>query len=431
MASVSPLRSVERFTRELVFAIGRRSGLVEIFDISGSLIAAVGQSGQSSPITQVDIVSPTSSRCSGCKVSSDEGFFVISTSSDQVYVDRVIPPSTLVCRCSASRRSIDEITRLSISSPQGQSSELSLVVPPSALRARMSPCTSPRKSPSLLPPTSNGEFPLSSHGTRKLSAYHSHDTLASSNATPTSANVAVNSMGLSLNGNGSNDHDIFISESQSQSQTPTPDWTDMEIFPLGAITAPQGKWIIVNNVLIGLRRSLPGISHESWQLWTIDLTLPYNGATLNVTTASLAVLSVSTRQDLLDTLYSDEDVSSDHKRTERLLSLSGRATFPPIRGSFSVPTYPTLAYIEIRNLEPKGNGFVAAFGNQLGIITLPEREQEVDQTVGQGYGLTVGGITPRSRLNSNSGQVGNGISTGTLLGLTPPPPRKFDDKKSN
>jgi hypothetical protein len=426
MSATSPLRSIERFTRKQVFAIGRQSGLVEIFDTSGTLVGAVGQSGQLSPITQVDIVAPPSSRCSGCKISCEEGFFVISTSSDQVYVDRVIPPSTLVCRCSASRRSLDEVTRLSISSPRSKSSELSLVVPPSALRARISPCTSPRKSPSLLPPASNGEFPLSSHGTRKLSAYHSHDTLAS-NATPTSANVAVNSMGLSLNGNGSgngfSDHDPFTNDQGQSTQAPTPDWTDMEVFPLGAISAPQGNWILVNDILVGLRRSSPGINHDQWQLWTVDLTLPYNGTTLNVTTAPLAELEETTRHQLFDTLYTDGDISSDHKRTERLLSLSGRASFPPIRGSFSVPTYPSLAYIEIRNLEPKGNGFVAAFGNQLGVITLPERAEEVDQ----GYGLSVGvGMTPRSRLNSTSGQ-GNG----TLLGLTPPPPRKFDDKKSN
>jgi len=438
MSAISPLRSIERFTRKQVFAIGRQSGLVEIFDTAGTLVGAVGQSGQLSPITQVDIVAPLSSRCSGCKVSCEEGFFVVSTSSDQVYVDRVIPPSTLVCRCSASRRSLDEVTRISISSPRSKSSELSLVVPPSALRARISPCTSPRKSPSLLPPTSNGEFPLSSHGTRKLSAYHSHDSMAS-NATPTSANVAVNSMGLSLNGNASgngfSDHDPFTNDQGQSTQAPTPDWTDMEVFPLGAISAPQGNWILVNDFLVGLRRSSPGISHDQWQLWTVDLTLPYNGTTLNVSAAPLAELEESTRHQLLDTLYSDGDISSEHKRTERLLSLSGRASFPPIRGSFSVPTYPSLAYIEIRNLEPKGNGFVAAFGNQLGVITLPERPEEMDISAGQGYGLSVGvGMTPRSRLNSTSGQGnGNGIvnGNGTLLGLTPPPPRKFDEKKSN
>jgi len=434
MTAVSPLRSIERFTRKQVFAIGRQSGLVEIFDTTGTLVGAVGQSGQSSPLTQVDIVAPSSSRCSGCKVSCEEGFFVISTSSDQVYVDRVIPPSTLVCRCSASRRSIDEVSRLSISSPKSKTSELSLVVPPSASRARISPCTSPRKSPSLLPPTSNGEFPLSSHGTRKLSAYQSHDSMAS-NATPTSANIAVNSMGLSLNGNGSgsgfSDHDPFTNDQGQSTQAPTPDWTDMEVFPLGAISAPQGNWILVNDVLVGLRRSSPGINHDQWQLWTVDLTLPYNGTTLNVSTAPLAELEESTRHQLLDTLYADGDISSEHKRTERLLSLSGRASFPPIRGSFSVPTYPSLAYIEIQNLEPKGNGFVAAFGNQLGVITLPERVGQTDTSASQGYGLSVGvGMTPRSRLNSTSGQV-NGNGNGTLLGLTPPPPRKFDDKKSN
>jgi hypothetical protein len=243
-------------------------------------------------------------------------------------------------------------------------------------------------------------------------------------------------MGLNLNGlgngSGSSDQDTFANDQSTSTQAPTPDWTDMEVFPLGAISAPQGNWILIKDILVGLRRSSPGINHDQWQLWTVDLTLPYNGTTLNVTTAPLAELDENTRQSLFETLYSDGDISSEDRRTERLLSLSGRASFPPIKGSFSVPTYPSLAYIEIRNLEPKGQtGFVAAFGNQLGVITLPERGEDVESSMGQGYGMNVGvGMTPRSRLNSTSGQ-GNGNGAGALLGLTPPPPRKFDDKKSN
>jgi hypothetical protein len=453
MTSISPLRAIERFTRKPVFAIGRRSGIVEVFDIAGTLIGAVGQPGQLASIDQVDIVAPITSRCTGCNVTSDEGFFVISTAGDQVYIDRIIPPNVLVCRCSTSRRSLDDGSRISISGPSKSSDSLSisLVVPPSSSRARVSPCTSPRKSPSLLPPTSNGEFPLSSHGTRKLSAYHSHDSMSTSTTANTGSGTAVNSMGLSINGNGINgngngngaiENDTFAGDqTQGQAQPPTPDWTDMEVFPLGAISAPQGNWIIVDNILIGLRRSSPGISHDQWQIWTIDLSLPYNGTTLNVSTSPLADLEESTRQSLFDTLY-DEDgcIPSERKRSERLSSLSGRATFPPIRGSFSVPTFPSLAYIEIRNLEPKGpRGFVAAFGNQLGIITLPERQRDEVPVQGQGqgqghYSMGVGGMTPRSRLNSTSASGngnGNGEKRPNTLGLTPPPPRKFDDKKVN
>lgn len=438
MTSLSPLRTVERFTRKPVFAIGRRSGIVEIFDMAGTLIGAVGQTGQLASIDQVDIISPPMSRCSGCNVVSDEGFFVISTAGDQVYIDRVIPPNVLVCRCSTSRRSLDDGSRISISGPSKSSDSLStsLVVPPSSSRARISPCTSPRKSPSLLPPTSNGEFPLSSHGTRKLSAYHSHDSMS---ATVNSGNsTAVNSIGLSINGHGNGhaaiDNDPFAGEqtqTQSQAQPPTPDWTDMEVFPLGAISAPQGNWIVVDDILIGLRRTSPGINHDQWQLWTIDLSQPYNGTTLNVSTCPLVELEESTRQTLFETLYDDDgNIPSERKRSERLLSLSGRATFPPIRGSFSVPTYPSLAYIEVRNLEPKGQrGFVAAFGNQLGVITLPERQRDELPVQNQGlFSMGVGGMTPRSRLNSTSG---TGEKRPITLGLTPPPPRKFDDKKVN
>jgi hypothetical protein len=414
--TVSPLRSLPGYHDDQLLAVGRTSGLVEVFDATGSLIAAVGPSQDMAQIEKVDIASPAFSRCTGCNVTCDEGFYVISTSTEQkVFIDRIIPPHTLVCRCSPPRRSFDEQARLSIGMGSPSKSAESLVVPPSAARAKISPSTSPRRSPSLLPPTSNGEFPLSSHGTRKLSAYQSHDSLM---ATPT----ANGSLGLFVNepngdiGNGTN------------GQVASPDWSDMEVFPLGAVTAPDGNWIVVDNTVLGLRRSSPGIGHEQWQVWAIDLTAPYNGSTLNVETVPLVELEESTRDALFASLqYEDERTSSNAQRTERLLSLSGRATFPPIRGSLSVPTYPNLAYIEIGSFHPKGdNSFIAGFGNQVGVFTLQKREKVEHDTGHYGLGAM---MTPRSRLNSTSAGVVDGKRPAMMLGLTPPPPRKVSEER--
>lgn len=416
--TVSPLRSLPGYRGNQLLAVGRSSGLIEVFDATGSLVAAVGQAQDMARIEQVDIASPESSRCTGCNATCDEGFYVISTSGEhKVYIDKIIPPHTLVCRCAPPRRSFDEAARMSIAMGSPSKSAESLVVPPSAARAKISPSTSPRRSPSLLPPTSNGEFPLSSHGTRKLSAYQSHDSLM---ATPT----ANGSLGLSIN------EPIGDPGTTLNGQMPSPDWSDMEVFPLGAVSAPDGNWIVVDDTVLGLRRSSPGIGHEQWQVWAIDLATPYNGSTLNVETVPLIELEERTRDALFASLqYEDERYSSSAERTERLLSLSGRATFPPIRGSLSVPTYPNLAYIEIGNLQPKGNrGCIAGFGNQVGVFTLNEREK-VEYGGGK-YGLGAM-TTPRSRLNSTSAGGVDGKRPPVTLGLTPPPPRKVsEDRKA-
>lgn len=434
VTSVSPLRQTRHDL--VLLAVGRASGLVEIFDAyGGEMIASIGQMQQLEPIRHVDLALPSSTQCTRCGTTSTDGFTVISSSGDQVYIDRVIPPSTTVCRCPDLRRSLDgDGTRpypiLSDTATKTRSTD-SLIVPPDSARAKLSPSSSPRRSPSLLPPTSNGEFPLSSHGTRKLSAYQPpHDGMAS---TPVAAShdrmpTAIGSVGLSAK--------------SSMDQTTVASWSEMEVLPLGSVLAHSGSWTVIDDVVIGLRRTTPGIGHEQWQVWTIDLRAPYNGTTLNVDTRSLATLEKETRLSLMVTLASgDSDQGTGgiaaQQRVERLHSISGRATFPSIRGSFSVPTYPGLAYIDIRTMVPKGkDGVIAAFGNQLGIITLPVGRSKpggrVLESTGRGnlgFDLTSPvQRTPRSRLSSTSGLD----KRPSALGLTPPPPRKVsEDRKAS
>lgn len=436
VSAVSPLRQSGHDLDLL--AVGRYSGLVEIFDVhSGDVIASVGQGLQLGPIGRVDLALPDSIRCTGCGTTSTDGFTVISSFGHQVYVDRVMPPSTTVCRCHGLRRSLDEsgssrpypVSTDSTAIKATRSSE-SLVVPPDSARAKLSPSSSPRRSPSLLPPVSNGEFPLSSHGTRKLSAYQAHDGIT---ATPTSSThdrmpTAVGSVGLSAKS----------SMDQTTSTSTSAQWLDMEVLPFGAVVAESDGWTVNDDVLIGLRRTSSGIGHEQWQLWTIDLRAPYNGSTLNVDTCSLASLEEESRVAMYETLTSDGDQSLGgtvaQQRAERLASISGRATFPSIRGSFSVPTFPPLAYIDVRTMMPLGtHGVVAAFGNQLGVITLPSRTPMGDQALSAqgnlGRGLTSPvPRTPRSRLSSTSGLD----KRPSALGLTPPPPRKVsEDRKAS
>lgn len=420
-----------------LIAIGRHSGLVEIFDVSsGELAGSIGQSQHLDRISRVDLAPPLASRCTGCGTTSSAGFIVVSSSGDQVYVDRLIPPNTLICRCSVPRRSIEDVnTRPYLSRspsdgvPVKTRSTESLVVPPCSARARLSPSSSPRRSPSLLPPTSNGEFPLSSHGTRKLSAYQPYDS--SNMSTPISAShgnmpTAATSVGY-----------VAVEEpNQIQTQTPAvgSGWTDMEILPFGAVLAPSGTWTIVSDTIVGLRRSSSGIGHDQWQIWTIDLTAPYNGSVLNVDTSSLADLEEETRQAVYESITDDHGgIPTNVQRAERLHSISGRATFPSIRGSFSVPTFPTLAYVDIRTIATKGDdSVVVGFGNQLGVITVPPRQSLREQASTAIQGLTLGPSvqrTPRSRLGSSSGMDRRAVPT--ALGLTPPPPRKVsEDRKA-
>lgn len=423
--AVSPVRTIG--ARVEAVALGRQSGMVEIFDIhTGELIASVGQNQHLDGISRVDIAAATSSQCTGCGTSSSEGFLVISSSGNEVYVDRVIPPGIVVCRCAAPRRSMEDGSTARPSflhvnggdDAAGRSTD-SLVVPPCSSRAKISPTSSPRRSPSLLPPTSNGEFPLSSHGMRKLSAYQGHDQ-ADLGATPTTASVgATGRVSLDL-----------------MAQDPA-EWVDMEVLPLGAVFAPSGKWLLIGDTVVGLRRSSPGIGHEQWQLWTVDLAAPYNGSTLNVGVCSLATAEETTREaaaaaGAVEAEESARTVVAAAERAERLHSLSGRACFPAVRGSFSVPTYPRLAYIDVGNMLPKGDdSMVVAFGNQLGVITLPPRPtpSPTEKRASPLRTETRAGI-PRSRLSSTSGIEKRPVMP-SALGLTPPPPRRIsEDRKA-
>ena len=339
-----------------IIALGRRSGLVEIFDNSGNFLVMIGQSLLGEALRRVDIAVPPISRCAQCGCSSAEGFFVISSTAQQVYVDRILPISAIFCRCPTARRSVlgDESTSKSSSPTKGSPSKGPLVVPPKPARSRFTPYSSPKRSPSLLPPVSYGDFPLSFHGTRRFSNNMQRDG-------STSPDRANPSPPIETPGHTGIDR-------------------DMKVHPLGAVISPNGSgnWMVVRDTLVGIRRAGSGIDDTQWQLWAIDLTNPWNGHGLVVETADLGTLIQRSNVRPM----TDNGTSIRDRRTERLVSLKGRALFPSVSRSLSIPTHPPLGYVEVHPFTSCGPGsVVAGFGNRLGIITIPER---VKSEAGQG-----------------------------------------------
>lgn len=442
ISAVSSLRIASNGA-ELI-AAGRRSGLVEVFDDSGACIASVGPTPVS-PIKAVDLAFPPSTKSTGCGTVSGDGFFIISSVSDQVFVDRAILPGVVFCRC-IPRRSPDEQSRTHTPNDLDRPMA-SLVIPPSSLRAKTTPGNSPRKSPSLLPPVSNGEFPLSSHGTRRLSAYHNHDGSVS---TPDKASTPGLRVGLTP----LLDHS---SPNGSSTDAMQPPWADMEIVPLGSISLASGKWKLVDNLLICLSRAGQAIGDDGWDVCVVDLGRPYNGEHLIVTSCNLSELEKRTRSGPFSSLSPQNDnvssrarsaippqgnvgtnVSMKDQRAERLLSLSGRASFPSLLGNSSstVPTFAPMAYVELGPLERVGEGesalggrLLVGLGNRVGLIYL-------DQDIGKGQEKQDGGSSRSKWLGMG---LGRSAGTGMALGgggsapggarLKGPPRRVSDDKK--
>ena len=346
-----------------IIAFGRRSGLVEIFNASGTLLVMIGQSLLGEGIRRVDLAVPSFSRCAQCGCSSSEGFFVISSTAQQVYVDRILPSSAILCRCSSARRSVlgDDSTSKSSSPSSGSPSKAPFVVPPRPARTRFTPYNSPRRSPSLLPPVSNGDFPLSFHGARRFSNNMQRDGSTS----PKRAHI------------------IPLIETPGQPGIER----EMKVYPLGAVISPSGSgnWMVMRDTLVGIRRVASGIDDSQWQLWAIDLTIPWNGHALVVETADLgSLIRRSNVRPMTDVGNSIRD-----RRTERLVSLKGRAPFPSASSSLSIPTHSPLSYVEVHPFTCCGPGsVVAGFGNRLGVISLPERVKSEPGLGSSGAGIS-------------------------------------------
>lgn len=254
-----------------ILAIGWRSGLIEVFDMTGHLLVGTHHDRP----REINIRAGKS-RCGSCGISQDGFDLVISTAST-TYVDRVHP--SVICRCH----------------PR-------LAVPP-----RRTPLGSPLKSPTLLP---TGEFPLSSHGTRRLSTLNSRDDMPDS-------------------------------------------WTDLEITPVGQIPSLHGGAGVIGNTLIGLNKSGMGVDDDQWEIFTVDLTL-WDAGQLVVHTTTMEVES------------SVQSSTSIHdQRTERISSLSGRKSFPSISAAGR-----GMAYVRVDPLVGAGERLLGGFGDRLGVITL-------------------------------------------------------------
>jgi WD40 repeat protein len=362
--------------------LGYRTGLIEIFDLNGDPVAAIGGvGGSSSPtsrsfssiegVRQVAMSSPDISQCTTCGLESTESTFILSSTATQVFVDRLSSRGNVACRCTRRGSTVEDLNSINSAAAASPSR---LVIPPTSTRNGFSPGASPKKSPALLPPVSNGDFPLSYHGTRRLSALYRDE-----------ASPGAGSGGLSM--------------------TPSSPDSDIEIVPLGSISSPGGGslWCVSGDRVVGMRRVGGGIDDAQWEVWSLDLRSPWNGNQLVVDTASLT--------SLLHRAPPVVESGVRAQRAERLLSLSGRAPFPSLGASFSVETFAPLAYTEIRPFhsiagvenDEAGNAFgkvIIGLGNRVGVITIPH-----------GKGVR--------RLRTSLSGIALGMGG---LGMTPPPP---------
>ncbi|OCF44969.1 hypothetical protein I317_01251 [Kwoniella heveanensis CBS 569] len=376
-----------------LYAIGHRSGVIELIDENIGPLTTIAPSVPQQSTKRVELHRPSSMRCLGCGTISSDGYLVVSSTISHIYIDRVAPqsPTSVFCKCThAVRRSSSLEDPVSASSPsRPTSSRLSqlntgLVVPPSSVRKRYSPGSSPRKSPSLLPPVSNGEFPLSSHGgSRRLSNLHRLDDDHSANSSFKGASpLPMDRTSIS-----------------ASSSSPA---GEMDVSPLGAISTSDGAWAIQGDVLIGIRRINDGIDDSQWSVFTVDLTAPFNGSTLVVDPVGLGELVATSAMNVAAQVRGQNSqigpttVSMRDRRTERIHSLNGRASFPERAGvgSFSVPTFQGLGYVEIREFGKLGKrDVIAGFGNKLGILHLPESSKTKPHQSGRDVTkLTPGGL---------------------------------------
>ncbi|WVQ74591.1 hypothetical protein IAR50_004192 [Cryptococcus sp. DSM 104548] len=408
-----------------IFAIGYRSGLVSIYDGSHGQFDLLPQGASVEGVRKVELVRPASMKCAGCGLQSTEGYVVISSTATQVYLDRVAPknPVPTFCRCPRRYTPTEDASLGRTDSPFRTRKNSSLVVPPSGSRQRLTPGSSPAKQPTLLTPVSNGEFPLSSHGSaRRLSNLHKEDEPSRMASTSPYGVSTPGSLTLNL---------TALTPAPLDSSSPG---RETEITPLGGVSSsgsPSGGWSVVDDdVLIGIGRAREGINDDQWQVWIVDLTQPWDSNGLVVECVDLTDLVERTRLDSYqpftsgqrDSLATPSMVSMQDKRTERLLSLTGRASFPSRSDSYSVPTYSQLGYVELTQMGKLGEkGMVAGFGNRMGCVILNRVNKERKSlTFGRGsfeMGVGIGGgSTPTARRG---------------FALTPPPPPLKKDGPTN
>lgn len=336
-----------------VIVLGHQSGAVEVFDqYAENVVSIQPDLAPGSAVRQTALAAPDSVRCRRCSSTIPSAVLVVSSSAKDVYVDLVCPRSVTFCRCNG---------RLSVADG-ATASNTDFVRPPSPGRGSTTPGNSPRRSPSLHPHVSNGEFPLSSHGVaRRLSAFHRDEDKV--HLTPPSAVDGVGSAGMSPS------HSALRSG-------------ELEVHPLGSIKT-TGPWAVLDGKLVGLRRSGPGIDDSQWQVWTVDLSSPWTGTGLAVSCASFASLARRTAMRLLSSAEQGAGAgegSIRNRRAERLSSMGGRASFYAARGT-AVPVYPALAYIDVRPFVRRGErGIVAGFGNRIGLISLSEEQEQAGRS---------------------------------------------------
>jgi hypothetical protein len=203
-----------------IIAIAWRSGLIEIIDTSGTLLLSTRHTG----VRTVILVAATA-RCSTC--SSNLGGFYIISCSDTCNIQLA---SRSICRCRDNT-------------------------------------TSPQRSPLLTP----SDFPVSSHGTRRLSALH-HPS-------------------------------------------------ELELSDIGCLPCVRGGAAVLDNTCIVLHRSGKGVGDHQFSATMVDLT-----------STSLVTKTVNLH-DIVE--LPEAPIGIQQQRRERMLNKAGRRSFPSISAAGS------------------------------------------------------------------------------------------------
>ena len=286
------------------------------------------------------------------------------------------------------------VRRLEITGPTGPTSSpyrLPAIVSPGPSGSRLSPDPSPKRSPSLPPPLSLYEFPVSSHGARRLSTIHREgldrppspngiatgDSETNGSAVPWDmGHGGPSSWRAQKHGRG------FLVHYTGYTDWHPPKWLWDRRYTMGDV----GRW---------------------------TLTAPWNGSTLRVEASHLSDLMrrPMPRKALDDGPLKQDGISMRDRRSERLLSLSGRAPFPSVGASISVPTHPPLGYVEIHPFARKGEGsIIAGFGNRLGVISLSKSLSTTD-TIKSSTGSTIAKSLPPPRRKGSIMDIPDGLGT--------------------